>query len=343
MVIKVKASVEKENESSIPETLDGNLVSITEFLSFFVILDLLSGIEFANDALGHRENVTIGGINGVLETPSLPNSLSDGRRRLVPPKAATTWKCNNDPLFWGYEIVYPDGIVRLTELLIEFQVPASKIHDHSKLVKESLRSWCSTFFDFHDLLTKDPIARVSRDTDSVQHELFILDASNRKTVPYQQTLRFSSPVTSGRYALDRANLSEICKLCSIGSQPSLPYRVQLQAYRALMEKDYRKAVIESAVAAEIVLTQALEKYFKSAGLSYGDKIMQKFRTLGPSFELAEIVGVTLPNLKFQEKVVKPRNLAIHQAKSFERSEASSVVRAVDQLLQMLSPQRHEQT
>lgn len=343
MDIKVKASVEKENAYSNPETLDGNLVSITEFLSFFVILDLLSGIEFANDALGHRENVTIGGINGVLETPSLPNTLSDGRRRLVPPKAATTWKCNNDPLFWGYEIVYPDGIVRLTELLIEFQVPASKIHDHSKLVKESLRSWCSTFFDFHDLLTKHPVARVSRDNDSVQHELFILDANNRKSVPYQQTVHLYSPITMGRYALSRANFCKICRLCSIGAQPSLPYRVQLQAYRALMEKDYRKAVIESAVAAEIVLTQALEKHFKNAGLNYGDKIMQKFRTLGPSFELAKIVELTLPDIKFKEKVVDPRNLAIHQAKSFEPSEAYSVVTAVDQLLQMLSPQHHEQT
>lgn len=343
MVIKVKESVEKENELSSSETLDSNYVSIAEFVSFFVILDLRNGIELANNALGHRENVTIGGINGVIETPTLSNKVGAGCRLLVPPKSATTWKCGNDPLFWGQEIAYPDGIVRLPVLLIEFQVSASKIHDHSTLVNKSLGSWCSTFVDFHDLLTKAPVARVSRSSDSAQHELFILDANNRKAVPYQQTLRFSSPVTSGRYALDRANLSEICKLCSIGYQPSLPYRVQLQAYRALMEKDYRKAVIESAVAAEIVLTQALEKYFKSAGLSYGDKIMQKFRTLGPSFELAEIVGVTLPNLKFQEKVVKPRNLAIHQAKFFERREASSVVRAVDQLLQMLSPQRHEQT
>ena len=69
--------------------------------------------------------------------------------------------------------------------------------------------------------------------------------------------------------------------------------------------------------------------------------MQKFRTLGPSFELAKIVDVTLPDINFIEKVVNPRNLAIHQAKSFESSEAYSVVRAVDQLLQMLSPQYHE--
>lgn len=341
MTIKIKAYSENEDELLNPETSDGNYVSITEVVSFFVIFDLLNGIEFANDVLGHCETVTIGGINGVLEIPTLPNTLSDGNRWLVHPKAATTWKCDNDKLFWGYEIAYPDGIVRLTKLLIEFQVPASKIHDHSTLVGESLGKWCSTFFDFHDLLTKHPVARVSRSTDSVQHELFILDANNQKSVPYQQIFHFYSPITKGAYAMSRANFIEICRLCSTGSQPSFPYRIQLQAYRALMEEDYRKAVIESAVAAEIVLTQALEKHFNSAGLNYGNKIMQKFRTLGPSFELAKIVDLTLPDINFIEKVVNPRNLAIHQAKSFEPSEAYSVVRAVDQLLQMLSPQYHE--
>lgn len=338
MVTKVKASVEKENELSSPETLDGNYVSIAEFVSFFAILDLRNGIELANDALGHRENVTIGGINGVMETPTLSNKVGAGCRLLVPPKAATTWKCGNDPLFWGQEIAYPDGIVRLPVLLIEFQVPASKLHDHSTSVQKFLESWYSTFVDFHDLLTKHPIARVSRSSDSAQHELFILDADNRKSVPYQQILRFSSPITCGRYAVSKANFIEICRLCSIGSQPSLPYRFQLLAYRALLEKDYRKAVIESAVAAEIVLTKAI---VESTGSSYDDK--KEYQTLGGRLKLAKKVGLALPDVNLWESVINPRNQAVHEAKVFESSEAYSVVKAVDQLLQMLSPQIHEQT
>lgn len=338
MDIKVKLPVEKENEYSSQEASDGNLVSITEYLSFFVILDLLGGIEFANDALGHRENVTIGGISGVLETPSLPNTLSGGRRRLVPPKAAATWKCNNDPLCWGYEISYPDGIVRLTELLIEFQVPASRIHDHSKLVKKSLGNWCSTFFDFHDLLTKAPVKRVSRSSDSVQHELFILDANNYKSVPYQQIIRLSSPITMGQYAVSKANFINICRLCSDDCQPSLPYRFQLLAYRALMEKDYRKAVIESAVATEIVLTEAITKSSHQSCLG-----KRKYQMLGGRFNLAKEAGLALPNFNFRESIINPRNQAVHEAKLFESCEAYGVVRAVDQVLKMLSPQLHEQT
>ena len=58
----------------------------------FAILDLRDGMVFAKDALGHRENVTIGGINGVLEMPSLPNREGAFDGSLVPPEAARTWK-----------------------------------------------------------------------------------------------------------------------------------------------------------------------------------------------------------------------------------------------------------
>lgn len=320
-------------------------ISSPDDISLFAILDLRDGMVFAKDALGHRENVTIGGINGVLETPSLPNREGTFDGSLVPPKAARTWKCGDDPYFWGQEVVCPDGIARLQAALIEFRVPASKLRDDSTSVSKFLGNWYSTFVDFHDLFTKNPVrrrGRVSSASDSEEHELFVLDANNHKVVPYEpRPMCFSSPITFGRDALDKANLSEICKFCSNGSQPSLPYRLQLQAYRALLEKDYRKAVIESAIAAEIVLTKAIEECFHRTGVSYGDKILKKFETLGNRLQLAKIIGLPLSDINFHEMVVKPRNLAIHEAKLFEVSEARSVVKAVDQLLHMLSPRLDE--
>ncbi|RFC39765.1 MAG: hypothetical protein DID89_2727547431 [Candidatus Nitrotoga sp. CP45] len=320
----------------------GANASTPDDVFLFAILDLRDGMVFAKDALGHRENVTIGGINGVLEMPSLPNREGAFDGSLVPPEAARTWECGNNPLFWGQEVVYPDGIARLQAALIKFRVPASKLRDHSTSVSKSLGNWYSTFVDFHDLFTKNSVRRGARvsSSDSVEHELFILDANSQKVQPHgSETIYFSSPIISGRDALDRANFIEICRLCSFGSRPVLHYRIQLQAYRALRDQDYRKAMIESAIAAEIVLTEAIVKY---TGYSYGDKIMKDHQTLGRRLKLAKKVGLSLPDGDFFKMVAEPRNQAIHEAKSFERSDALSVVMAVDQLLQMLSPRRDEQ-
>ncbi|RFC36722.1 MAG: hypothetical protein DID90_2727553688 [Candidatus Nitrotoga sp. LAW] len=323
-------------------------VSTSEEVSLFAIVHLRGEMVFAKDALGHRERVTIGGIDGVLETPSPPN-LADSPDNafrtdaLVAPEAARSWERSDDPFFWGQQVT-PAGSARPEASLIEFRVAASNLRNHSTSVSQSFSNWYSTFVDFHDLLTKKPIRRGPLgSTYSEEHELFVWGDDNQKVRPYDSgPIRLYSPLSSDQDALSRENLSEICRLCSLGSKPSLHYRVQLQAYRALREQDYRKAVIESAVAAEIVLTEVIGKYFQSTGLSYGDKIMEKFRTLGGRLKLAEVVGLSLPDIDFQKAVVDPRNQAIHRAKFFERSDASSVVRAVDQLLQMLSPRRDEQ-
>jgi hypothetical protein len=317
-------------------------------VSLFAIVDLGEEMVFARDALGHREHVTIGGIGGALETPSLPDwahAPDDPLHEpLIAPMAARTWKRGDVPIYWGRPCAYPAGLARPQAALIEFIVPASKLRDHSASVSRTFSTWHSSFVDFYELLTKQPLhASQIVSSHSEALDLFVWGDGKHQVRPYEQEpIVLQSSMPSEREVLNRANLSEICKLCSIGSRPSLHYRVQLQAYRAVRERDYRKAVIESAVAAEIVLTEAIGKHFQSTGLTYGEKIMEKFRMLGGRLKLAEIVGLSLPDIDFQKAVVDPRNQAIHRGKFFERIDAFNVVVAVDQLLNVLAPRRDEQ-
>jgi hypothetical protein len=144
-------------------------------------------------------------------------------------------------------------------------------------------------------------------------------------------------------ALTRSQLTQILSYCNKSISPSLAYRLQLEAYRALRIGDYRKAIIETAVAAESALTSAIKKTLYDFNIDYGEKLLEKFRMLGGRVELARMVGVSLPEIDYKTLLINPRNYVIHKADFASEDIAMAAVKAVDELLALLVPSVGEDT
>lgn len=120
-------------------------------------------------------------------------------------------------------------------------------------------------------------------------------------------------------------------LASSDTELPLPYRFQLTAYRAIKENDFRKAIVETAVASEIALTQAIENRLRLDQLPYTDKILEKFRMLSGRVELARAMGFAVPE-NIKSALVEPRNMVAHRGESPTRRQAFAAVSATAKVL-----------
>jgi hypothetical protein len=134
---------------------------------------------------------------------------------------------------------------------------------------------------------------------------------------------------------------EAAQLASKVLQPRLHYRMLLEAYSARRTEDYRKAIIEAATALEICLTMRILDEFNAQGISFGEKLLQKFRMLGGRFELVKLLDISLPDKDYSTLVINPRNEVIHRASFPDKQLANQVIAEVEELLHLFSPQLYE--
>lgn len=280
--------------------------------------------------LGHREAISIGGIDGFLEFPTLPDWSTKPNdpvhMPLTAPNPAKTWKRGDNPIVWGFPSHYHAGVSRVEKVLLEFPVDESVLTSSSNSVHRAFAQWRTLFFEYLELITKQRRIRNVRVLGSDDRlDFFCWDADGKLIRPYdsdpvQIFVRMSGEDT----ALNKEQLSRICAYCSTSIPPSLAYRMQLEAYRALRSGD--QAIIESAAAAEIALTRAIKTEFHATAVSYGEKLLDKFRMLGGRVALAKIVGLQLPEDDYKSLLIEPRNNVIHCADFADEASAMRVVR-----------------
>jgi len=116
----------------------------------------------------------------------------------------------------------------------------------------------------------------------------------------------------------------------------------LEAYRAYAREDYRKSILESATAVELCLTNRIKNEFEVIGLSFGEKLLKKFRMLGGRFELIRLLEIELPEIDYQKLLIDPRNEVVHKAHFPDGSIASKVIEVSEGLLALFSPELAEE-
>lgn len=300
-------------------------------------------IACARDVLGHREVISVGGVQGTVEFPSLPDwspTESDPLNTpLVPPEIARNWKLGAELIWWGRPTSYPAGNASVNCVLLEFVIEESALKSAGIQIRDAFMLWRSTFDEFLELITKQRRTRAIEVTGEVSGlHLFYRDAEDKHIWVYDDNIHVTITSSRDDTRLKLTQLKQICSLCSSNVRPSLEYSLQLDAYRALRRADYRKVVIDSATAAEVVLTKAIVKRCDETGKDSGELLKQRHtQTLGGRLELARTLAVPLPNIDFRQLVVKPRNDAIHQGKIMTKSAAAQAVYAVDNLLALLNP------
>ncbi len=294
------------------------------------------------ELLGNVFSVRIGQAEGHLELPSSPIEL-DGppdpfRLPLVPPADAKTWKQGDAGIFWGRRFVnqYPGGYPEVQRALLRFDVLPDQVVETSNTVYQNFEGWKTRFLEGLDLFSMRWLPRGERVPNPRPSglDLFVWNEQGKQDHPYTEIphiflLNFGPDLDT---ALSRFQFNDACKLASSNTDLPVPYQFQVAAYRAITDEDFRKAIIETAVAAEIALTQALEERLTGDRISYAKQILDKYRTLGGRVELAKAMGLAVP-ADIQAALVNPRNAVAHQGHLPTIKEALRAVNATKSVLQ----------
>lgn len=287
------------------------------------------------EALGSVFQIRIGQAEGQFELPALP--IDSGRpsaplrEPLMPPANAKNWKEGSREILWGRRFVnqYPSGLPEIQRALLQFDVFPDQVAEISNSVYHHFEEWKTRLFDGLDLFSSRWIPTGASLNSSIPDglDLFLWNECGKPERPYTGgQISVCTPTISSlpEVPLTRLQFRDACKLASSNAALPVPYQFQLAAYRAIRDEDYRKAVIETAVATEITLTQVLEERLSKENVAANLQSFKQYKTLGGRVKLAEMMGLALPN-DIREALVDPRNAVAHLGHQSTKKEA---IRAV---------------
>lgn len=311
--------------------------------SLFGVVEFSHEILCAKDSLGATLPISIGNHPGTLEMPRFPAEIIQGKMLsespLLAPSAAIGWKHGAQPIYWGQPIAMPSGMSEVARALLRFDMPETEIEERSVELKQMFNGWRDSLEDYIEAYTKQRLDRfVDVEGSANGLELLWIDDDGKFARPDRVSRAFINViVAAGDISLHVDTLGVIAKLISEGEAVPLEYRIQLEAYKAMRSKDYRKAIVETASAAEIALTEAIKDKLRNAGLTFAEGLLGRFRTLGGRLELARILQVDLPDVDIKSLLVSPRNHVTHGAYFADRGIARKAIRVTDSILERLRP------
>lgn len=316
--------------------------------TFYGVVEFDTPIHCTKETLGSRRPVLVGGVSGTLELPSPPGWGADKpddplRVPLTAPVAAS-WKQGEQPMHWGSPTHFPNGWGRVEKALLTFELPPDEMSTLAASIHRGFAHWYKLFEQYLELLTRQrSFPRIEMEAYPSQLDLFRWGRDGKAERSYEREPHAVTVFTSStdEHHLKPLQFEQICEMASSLREPALPYRIQLEAYRAAWSGDYRKALIETGSAAELGLASAARELLTRSGIGYADELMKRFQALGGKFELARMVGVPLPQSDYQRRLVTPRNGVIHRGEFAERSVALDAVRVTDELLGAICPSLQE--
>lgn len=315
---------------------------------FYGLITFDDPVLCTRDVLGSVQAISIGGVEGEIELPGpyvAPETGIEDDARPVAPKDALTWKRGNEPLFWGRIIRWPHGWAAVHSALMRFRLPADRMHDKATAVHHNFLGWFDAFVAYVDLLTKQRRTAFSEvEPYPSQLDLFRWVAEGSRDRPYKAAPQAVSLqlVMTDETLLTPKQFREACELASSGRPPALHYRVQLEAYRAMRARDFRKALIETGSAAELALTRVIRDRLERLGVTFADELSKKYQGLGGKFQMARTVGLQMPDLDYRKRLVQPRNDVTHKGGFGDRETAFDAIKVTDQLLAAICPSLQEQ-
>ena len=325
-------------------------MSIKSIQRLYGIVKLDEPLICFSDVLGLSQKIAIGGISGFIHLPkfSQKNIVNDSgfSPRLTAPKYAKNFKCGNDKIYWGRLIQYHQDLTKdflctaeIHEVLITFDVNEVEIINSGNSIRNNFDGWFKLFVNYVYLVTKqNRDNNIEINQKSVNLDFFYWGNDKKAVRPYDDApSEISITMRDDQTTLTKKQFKKICTWISENKELSIEFLIQLEAYSAHKNKDYRKAIIETAVASEIAITKAIQEYFSAKNISYSDDLIKKFRMLGGRIELANILGIVLPKTDLSKLLVEPRNDVIHKAKFANQSVSMSAIQITDEILKLYNP------
>jgi hypothetical protein len=320
-----------------------------EFI-LYGIIEFSTALLCSADALGQSVNITIRGNSGILTLPTRTewesnenDSFNHSNKLLLGPIPARTWKRGDALIYWGKPISYPSGESDVERALFEFKFRSEDHETNAQQIYQGFGEWLDLFEKYVIILTtQNTRCRMVSHDGPGRLELLLNDGDklkyiSKKNIGPNATIYFSTE----DYSLHLEQLMEAARLSSLGLPPKFEYVLFLEAYNARRNADYRKAIIEAANALEICLTERIMVEFNHQRITFGEKLLQKFRMLGGRFELIKLLGVPLPNKDYEALINKPRNDVVHRGAFPDQALSNRVISEVEELLRLFSPQIYQ--
>jgi len=318
-------------------------------LIVYGIIEFSTSLLCSADALGETVDITIRGHSGTLTLPSLADwdlnedSSNHLNKLLLGPNPARTWKRGDELIYWGKPISYPSGESSVERALFEFRFCSEDYETNVQEIYQGFGEWLELFEKYVTLLTtQNTRCRMISHDGPGRIELYLKEEDKLKYISKNNigpnaTIYFSTE----DYSLHFEQFKEAAQLSSLGFSPKFEYVLLLEAYSARRNADYRKSIIEAANALEICLTERIMVEFNRQGITFGEKLLQKFRMLGGRFELIKLLGVPLPNKDYDALINKPRNDVVHRGSFPDQVLSNQVISEVEELFRLFSPQIHQ--
>jgi hypothetical protein len=272
--------------------------------------------------------IRVGSVLGHAMLPELrPGAF--GRPRLVTPpllrgERAPGWSDGRGPSTeWGFvlgERVVETRDVFVHMLAMRFPLStdgAGVATRASQLLFESIGPWSRRLADWLEIVlyhspTLPFVLPLSKRRTLEERDGLRLDHVNAEGTRTRQVaepgLISTVPVVMNR--IEESTWQTILSNVSDGLSPPIERLLLRDARVAIEEEHTRRAVLDAATAAEIAMSRLLEDQLHGARSEVVKLVLDQNRELGRLRRALEGFGVQLPK-SLQEKLVKPRNDAIH--------------------------------
>lgn len=219
---------------------------------------------------------------------------------------------------WGCVLEYPSYNSIVEQVLIEIEVNDI---EHVQFVYDDVLRWTYAVIDFCELSTKRHYKLKSKfKVNNKNLKLFYNNDLVSDHLYGEMTLSFPN---DSMY-VDINQIENSFEYASSEKKLLLEYQMLLSSYEAVLNEEYRKAILDSCCAVEIVLTNLIEKFCIEKGIEK-NILLDKYRTLGEKFKLAIKIDKQFPKIDTKEKIVDVRNNMIHLKDIFPSEEETKTL------------------
>jgi len=242
----------------------------------------------------------------------------------------------NPHLNWGRLFSYPDITVQINYIIIEiFDFP----NNFEQTVFSNIEHFLDLLFKYCKIISRNIY---DKDNETIKLSgplnLYAINGNSVKKIPNiysEQKIDMDFSHIENNVTLEQ--LSTAIKFSSLDIEIPLEYELILKSYYDLENSDYRSAVINANTALEVTLSKKILSVLNSINFPNPENLLKKFQMVSKKFELLKLLNIDIPTTDYSNKIIQPRNDAVHKGKFLNRKIASTVISEVEKYLDDFSP------
>lgn len=299
------------------------------------------GIKCKSDALSKLFELELAGKKGQIYFPSLPNvdlgsiKIPFGGVELV---QSRLWL---DPVNlilgkeWGRIRSYPSGNSVVNLAIIKFEDVAVDRENLGFELQSSFNEFMRSLKRYLYLVCPAYSAVQIEIPDAFGLDLYIGKLSSENMLHLSRIGAAIRCDNSGNDYLSKEQIDELFQLACNPQRIKLEYNLLVDAYIACDSADYRKTIIEAASALEVSMTNKIRNHFQEKKVTFGEKLLKKYRMIGGLIELSEVLSIGIPKNEIT-KIKDARNNILHRGEYPNKELAKEIIKCARDAIGKLS-------